>query len=76
MPVHFSGGNTCRLTCANTPRQIEIYMRCKYKIVTSDSARTTFSEVPVLNLSYVVKYADKQYYLGKLFLLYILKNPI
>ena len=54
--------------------KFRIYMRCKYNIVTSDSVRTTFSEVPVLDLRYVVKYADKQYYLGKLFLLYVSKT--
>ena len=43
-------------------------MRCKYKIVTSDSAGTTFSEVPVFNLRYVVKYADNQYYVGNSYL--------
>ena len=40
----------------------------------SGTAQTTFSEVPVLNLCYVVKYADNQCYLGKLFLFYI-ENP-
>ena len=54
--------------------KFRIYTRWKYKIVTSDSARTTFSDVPILNLRYVVKYADNQYYLRKLFLLYVSKT--
>ena len=55
--------------------KFRINTRWKYKIVTSDSTRTTFSEVPVLNLRYLVKYADQQYNLGVWnFLLYVSKT--
>ena len=66
------------LSCAVQTRQIKIpyCTRVKYDRVTSDSARTNFSEVPVLNLRYIVKYADNQYYLGNSFLFSLLLNVI
>ena len=62
------------MTCAFQTRRIKIPYLHVHAVKIQDCDVRQFAEVSIFNLRYVVKYADNQYYLEKLFLLYVSKT--